>query len=255
MIKDYVKLVMEGGRTKFSGYLSIFGFVLLFTSSFFAQDHHNPSVCPYVENSEKTFVGTFQKQTKRIKAGEKEGYTIAEFSVMQPLKGLDQNEDKISALSGLNEKYLKIDELYLIFMLYDEAAKKHKITRLFPVIFLNGKITNEKKLQESNLPSDFKIEFASLPTPIDEKLTPKITVIANGKNYTPKFSPSNIFTVVFSRNIRANVLIEVPTDINPVVLYGHPFGDVTRGVGKTTIKYELRTIGLTCEYKQFEFSL
>lgn len=249
MIKDYVKLVTERNTGKFSVCLLIFGFVLSFTSYSFAQGLHNPSMCPYVENSEKTFVGTFQKQTKRINAGKQKGYTIAEFSVMQSLKGLRQDENKISALSGLNEKYLKIDELYLVFMLYDKTTKKYKITSLFPVIFLN-----DKKQHDVSLQSDYKIEFANLPIPINEKLTPKISITANGKNYTPKFSPSNIFTVVFSRNIRANVLIEVPTDINPVVLYGHPFGEIKRETGKTTIKYELRTIGSVCEYKQFEFS-
>jgi hypothetical protein len=226
--------------------------VTLILNTFCFPQVFDGSMCVYVENSEKIFVGAFQKQTKKTTPEGKE-ILIGEFSIKQGLKGVEQRAGKISAITGVYAKRLQIGETYLVFLRYDNDTKQYIIGAPFPVVFLNDKFVKDKNPQNKCLQNEYQIAFGDIPLgELEELKKYKINIVANGKTYNPKFVPGGIFAIVFSKNIKANISIQTSGEFD-VLIYGNPRAEIKTDNGQTSVKYDLEATNCKCDYRQFNF--
>ncbi len=232
--------------------LLAFTTVILFTASSFAQ-HLEPSMCIFFENSEKIFLGNFQKQSEKTD-GENKKYLVADFSIQQGIKGLEQKKDKITANSVLYAKHLKAGETYLVFLRTDESKlTTYKLAGVFPITILGNTISDTKKQSTKKLLAEPRFAFTWLPGAHSGNFDKfKIVITADGVTYEPKFTNSGIFTLVFPADVKVSVSIEIP--VESVLSAGGTSGWKYEIVdGHTVVKYNLEKSNCICDYKKFEF--
>jgi len=229
----------------------LIGWVILLIAST-CQAQSNLSLCNYLQNSSKVFIGTFQRQVGK-KNSQGNEILMAEFSIKETLKGLNQNEEKISAISDIFAKHLQTGEFYLVFLRYDENLKEYVINAPFEVVFLDEEPKADKNERNNKLSGKFQIAFGDLGTDRENLKGFKVAVNANGKTYYPKFSSESYFTIVYSQNVKPTVSIEVPLETD-VLITGNSIADIINEPGRTIIKYSLKELNCSCEYRQFQFT-
>lgn len=223
--------------------------ILFFSVTFTKADGIDSSMCAYVDNSERIFIGNFNRHIQTSDKKDK-NYQLAEFTIQKSFRGFSPDKKTVTVISGVYEKRLTVDEIYLVFLRFDEEAKEYRIAAPFPIVFLDDDLGQRKTS------SDFKITFGDIPAnELDELKNLKVSVSANGKDYFPKFVPGGIFAVVFSKFVRPVFTIEIPVKVEFTV-FGNPTGVSSSSKGnQTTIKYDIQNGNCLCDYKRFDLYL
>jgi hypothetical protein len=100
--------------------------------------------------------------------------------------------------------------------------------------------------------TDFQIAFGDIITITTSVKGYKVEITFADKTYYPKFTLSEIFTVVFLKRDKAKVLIEASERLE-VWVEGYRKWEIKNNARQTTVKYELKATDSGCDYKGFTF--
>lgn len=225
---------------------SVFASLLLGLTSNVPAQHHDRSLCPYLDNSTAILIGRFASQA--VSDGKAANPREERIAVIHAIKGISGGARQLSVENESYSAAWNSGQDYLIFLWDGKGSYKFRLASAFPVFFVNhGSDTD-------NSSPKFLISFGDFFTADKTFLdSVKVSVFTGNSRYSLKTTHDGIFAVGLVPGGKADVLVEGPKTSLAWTVGDRP-PQISYDSDKTRIRYSLEAGQIPCRYQQFYFA-